>query len=125
MRSRICRDFAYLGGMPGPAGCLPAGIMKATFRRLRTGWSVAAALLLAATLAGCSSSFIDHIPTALGGLPKDVPARPAAPPSYPAVHDMPPPRQDSAMSASESKRLRQELNVTRDKLAAPVPPPAP
>jgi hypothetical protein len=97
--------------------------MKATFQLLRTGWSVAAALLLAATLAGCSSAFVDHIPTALGGLPKDVPARSATALPYPAVHDMPPPRQDRAMSASESGRLRQELKGTREKVAAPAPSP--
>ena len=84
---------------------------------------MAAALLLAGTLAGCSS-VIDNIPTALGGLPKDVPARHATQLPYPAVHDLPPPREDRAMSASESGRLRQELKGTREKTAAPVPPPA-
>ena len=51
----------------------------------------------------------------MGGLPEGVPARPATPPAYPAVHDMPPPRQDSALSEAESKRLREDLKNTRDR----------
>ena len=98
--------------------------MTATYqaKRVRT---VAAALLLAATLAGCSS-VIDTIPSSVGGLPEGVPARPAAPPAYPAVHDMPPPRQDSALSEAESKRLREDLKNTRDaRGSAPKTLPAP
>ncbi|MBX9775123.1 MAG: hypothetical protein K2Y71_12000 [Xanthobacteraceae bacterium] len=80
--------------------------------------AVAAALLLAATLAGCSStSVIDNVPHSMGGLPEGVPARPAAPPAYPAVHDLPPPRTDSALSDVESKRLREDLKNTRNRVA--------
>ncbi len=71
-------------------------LMTATSQSKRVG-PVAAALLLAATLCGCSS-VVDNIPTSVGGLPEGVPQRPATPPAYPAVHDMPPPRQDSALS---------------------------
>jgi len=53
----------------------------------------------------------------MGGLPEGVPARSAAPPSYPAVHDMPAPRTDSALSEVESKRLREDLKNTRNRIA--------
>ena len=83
------------------------------------GRTVAAALLLAATLAGCSS-VVDNIPSSMGGLPEGVPARPATPPAYPAVHDMPPPRRDGALSDAESKRLREDLKNTRNRVAPRV-----
>jgi hypothetical protein len=82
----------------------------------------AAALLLAATLAGCSS-VVDNIPTALGGLPEGVPARPATAPAYPAVHDMPPSRADGALSKAESQRLREDLKNMRNRVSAPIPAP--
>jgi type IV pilus biogenesis protein CpaD/CtpE len=75
-----------------------------------------AALLLAATLCGCSS-VVDHIPTSVGGLPEGVPQRPATQADYPAVHDIPPARQDSALSEAESKRLREDLKNTRNRVA--------
>jgi hypothetical protein len=77
---------------------------------------LAAALLLAATLAGCSS-VVDTIPTSVGGLPEGVPARSAAPPAYPAVHDLPTSRRDAALNEAESKRLREELKNTRARIA--------
>jgi hypothetical protein len=84
----------------------------------RSKWAgqVAAALLLAAILAGCSS-VVDNIPSSLGGLPEGVPARPTAPTAYPSVHDMPPPRQERALDEADSKRLREELKQTRKRLA--------
>jgi hypothetical protein len=90
-------------------------LMTATFQSKRVG-RLAAALLLAATLAGCSS-VVDTIPTSLGGLPEGVPQRPAAPTAYPAVHDMPPARQDAALSEAESKRLREDLKNVRNRVA--------
>jgi hypothetical protein len=90
-------------------------LMAAISQAKRFG-AVAAALLLAATLAGCSS-IADNIPHSMGGLPEGVPARSAAPPAYPAVHDLPPPRTDSALSEVESKRLREDLKNTRNRVA--------
>jgi len=89
--------------------------MTATTRGTRIG-PVAAALLLAASLCGCSS-VVDTIPTSLGGLPEGVPQRPATPAAYPSVHDMPPARQENALSEAESKRLREELKNARNRLA--------
>jgi PBP1b-binding outer membrane lipoprotein LpoB len=79
---------------------------------------VAAALLLAAALSGCSS-VVDNIPSSMGGLPEGTPQRPATPTAFPSVHDMPPARQDSALSEAESKRLREDLKNTRIKVAPP------
>jgi hypothetical protein len=78
--------------------------------------ALAAAALLtgAAVLAGCSST-IDHIPTAVGGLPEGIPARPAEPPPYPAVYDMPPPRGSTPLNEAEKKLLKDDLIATRNR----------
>jgi hypothetical protein len=90
-------------------------LMTATSQSKRVG-PVAAALLLAATLCGCSS-VVDNIPASVGGLPEGVPQRPATQAVYPAVHDIPPPRQDNALTAAESKQLREDLKNTRNRVA--------
>src|SRR5262245_23886962 len=79
---------------------------------------VAAALLLAAGVAGCSS-VVDNIPSSVGGLPEGTPQRPSSPTAFPSVHDMPPARQDSALTEAESKRLRDDLKNTRNRIAHP------
>jgi hypothetical protein len=87
------------------------------------------ALLLAgaATVSGCSSyTVIDAIPTAIGGLPEGTPER-AAPQDYPAVHDLPPPRNDTPLNETEKKRLKDDLTKVRDRAArqaAGLPEPA-
>jgi hypothetical protein len=82
---------------------------------------LATALVLAgaAALAGCSSSYmvIDAMPSSVGGLPEHTPERPATPPAYPAVHDMPPGRSDVTLTDAEKKRLREELAATRERAA--------
>jgi hypothetical protein len=88
----------------------------ASTSRSKSAGQVAAALLLAVTLAGCSS-VVDNIPSSLGGLPEGAPARPTTPTAYPSVHDMPPPRQERALDDADSKRLREELKQTRKRLA--------
>jgi len=79
--------------------------LRARAKRLRPA---CAALALAGLLSACSAA-IDHIPTALGGLPEGVPARSAQQPGYPAVHDMPPQRNDAALSDTAQKQLQQDL----------------
>jgi hypothetical protein len=59
----------------------------------------------------------DQLPTAAGGLPEGAPQRPAAPTDYPAVHDLPPPRTDTMLSAEEQKKLEQDLAAARDRAA--------
>jgi hypothetical protein len=71
--------------------------------------------LLGTTLAGCSST-LSSMPTQLGGLPADAPARPEAQPAaYPAVHDMPPPRPNTVMTAEQLKKAEAELVAIRDR----------
>jgi hypothetical protein len=71
---------------------------------------------LALAAAGCTSasvnSLIDKLPSSVG-LPVDAPERPDSPPAYPAVHDMPPPRANSTLTAEEQLKLEQDLNATR------------
>jgi hypothetical protein len=92
--------------------------MKVSRRMRRNGRRVALALLLAAMGGGCSS-VIDHIPTSMGGLPEGTPPRAAVQPAYPNVHDMPPARQDTALSEAERNRLREDLKGTRARIAPP------
>jgi hypothetical protein len=79
---------------------------------------VAAALVacVTATLSGCSGSMIaDHLPTAVGGLPEDAPARPAAPAAYPAVHNMPPARSTTPLDGVQQKQLEDDLVAARNR----------
>jgi hypothetical protein len=74
-----------------------------------------AAALSLAVLAGCSPGpMIDRMPADVGGLPSGVPARPAEPYQYPAVHDMPPDRATAPMSEDEQARVERELQAARD-----------
>jgi len=92
--------------------------MVVNTQSLRHARAVATALLMAASLCGCSS-VIDHVPTSMRGLPEGVPSRAAVQPEYPKIHEMPPARQDTALSEAESKRLREDLKGTRARIAPP------
>jgi hypothetical protein len=59
----------------------------------------------------------NELPTAIGGLPQGTPERPQAAPAYPAVHDMPPPRNTKVMTEEEKKRAEAELAVMREQQA--------
>ena len=49
------------------------------------------------------------------GLPADAPERPAAPAAYPAVHDIPPPRNSVTLTNTEaSSSLKHDLVTARD-----------
>jgi hypothetical protein len=65
-------------------------------------------------LSGCSS-VVDAIPTAVGGMPEGVPARPAEPPPYPAVYDGPTGRSRATLSDAETKLLKDDLIATRQR----------
>jgi hypothetical protein len=84
------------------------------FAQLSLGLTLA--LAGAGPLASCSTMGGD-IPTAMGGLPDGAPARPQAPPPYPAVHDMPPPRSSAVLTEEEKKRVEAELAVMREQQA--------
>jgi hypothetical protein len=73
--------------------------------------------LAAMALAGCSSttSTLSNLPVEMGGLPADTSARPATQMAYPAVHDMPPPRETSLMTAEQVKQAEAEMARLRDR----------
>ena len=72
---------------------------------------------LAVLLAGCSpSSMMERLPTSVGGLPAGAPAAPTTPYQYPAVHDMPPPRTDTPLTAEQQDELEKALLAARDRL---------
>jgi hypothetical protein len=83
----------------------------------------------AATLAGCSS-VVDHIPTAVGGIPEGAPERPAAQPAYPAVHSAAggtnaAQRNVTPLTDAEREKLKQELIATRARAQEGQPAPVP
>jgi hypothetical protein len=74
---------------------------------------------LALVLAGCSgASIADQLPTSVGGLPAETPARPATAYEYPAVHDMPPPRATTPMTDEQQMEMEKQLTATRDRQEA-------
>ncbi|MEA2820611.1 MAG: hypothetical protein QOJ86_2615 [Bradyrhizobium sp.] len=76
---------------------------------------VAAALLSALPVGGCSTSIAD-LP--LIGTPADAPSRPKEVGAYPAVHDLPQDRPEAAMDATERNKVSSELIAARDRQAA-------
>jgi len=93
--------------------------------RSRTGfaWAGFARLAIlalgAAALGGCASmsqSVADKMSTMpVVGLPENAPARPADPAVYPAVHDMPPPRNSVTLTSLEQRKLEADLVEARDR----------
>jgi hypothetical protein len=81
------------------------------------------ALALPVGLGACSSTF-SSLPTQLGGMPADTPQTSAAPAAYPAVHDMPPPRQNTVLTEAEQKQAESELTALRERQAKQLGPPA-
>jgi hypothetical protein len=77
---------------------------------------LACALVIAGgvILASCSTVG-DHLPAAAGGLPQGVPPRPTTTGSYPAVHDMPPPRAETVLTDEEQKKLEEDLIAARNR----------
>lgn len=64
-------------------------------------------------LTGCSSTQLDQIPHGVGGLPEAAPARPETPYVFPAVNDLPPPRDQPLLGPEEQKKLENELARAR------------
>jgi hypothetical protein len=82
-------------------------------------------LVAAMVLAACSTGSIgDQLPKSIGGLPEGAPQRPAAQGSYPAVHDMPPPRSSTVLTEEEQKKLEEDLIAARDRTAGTKSKPA-
>jgi hypothetical protein len=70
-------------------------------------------VLLSLSLGGCSTSIAD-LP--FDG-PSDAPARAHDVSGYPAVHDLPAPRDETAMDPAEQARIEKELIAIRDRQA--------
>jgi hypothetical protein len=90
--------------------------------RNRRAWIVAALILSAPLLGGCATSIAD-LP--LVGVPADAPARPKEVSAYPAVHDLPAPREKDAMDPTEQAKIEKELVAARDRQAAVAADPPP
>ena len=71
--------------------------------------AIAAAFWLAAT----PVAFAIDLPEELGGMPKDVPARPRTVAPYPGVHDLPAPRREPTMNDAAKLKLENDLNELR------------
>jgi hypothetical protein len=63
-------------------------------------------------LVACSTA-LSEMPKELGGLPAGTPARQEVAPAYPAVHDMPPPRNAAVLTEEERKKVEAELAAMR------------
>ena len=81
----------------------------------KTGVLAAALLLSALALGGCSISVAD-LP--LVGTPADAPARPKEANGFLPVNDLPPVRDEAAISPEERAKLLKELAAARDRQAA-------
>ncbi|MSP46258.1 MAG: hypothetical protein EXQ83_10470 [Xanthobacteraceae bacterium] len=79
---------------------------------------------MAAGLSGCagiSQKFVDTASQMPGiGLPSTAPERPVLPPAYPAVHDVPPPRNSVVLTNFEQQKLEDDLVAARDQQQAAV-----
>jgi hypothetical protein len=105
---------------------------EGAFRRPRTApaFRVAApflAIVMATSLSGCASisqKFADTAGQMPGiGLPANAPERPSSPVAFPAVHDIPPPRNSVTLTNFEQQKLEDDLLTARDQQqsAAGVP----
>lgn len=79
-----------------------------------------AVVLTAAMLGGCASQ-LSQLPVI--GVPANTPARPDGPAIYPAVHDVPPPREQAVLEPEERARIQKELVAARDQQAKEAPEP--
>ena len=81
-------------------------------------WRLIASVIAAASLAGCASiseKFRDTAAALPGvGLPADAPERTAQPVAFPAVHDIPPPRNSVTLTNTEQDQMERELVKARD-----------
>jgi len=89
-------------------------------------WLTVAVLMGGVLVGGCAGTTVgESIPAGFGGLPADAPARPAVPPDYPAVHDMPPPRPVRMLDEDQQERLQKDLTRARDRQEGRNPAPKP
>jgi hypothetical protein len=79
---------------------------------------MAVLVTLALSAAGCATSIADM---PLVGVPANTPARPKEVGAYPAVHDLPADREQSAMDPTEQSKIEKELIAARDRQASMGP----
>ena len=60
----------------------------------------------------------------MGGEAANTPSAPAAPPAYPAVHDMPPARSVPVLTEEQQRQAEAELVAARDRNRPPPKKPA-
>jgi hypothetical protein len=89
------------------------GVHEIVAAAAKAGRKPLPALLLAVALGACSST-LSSLPPQIGGQPAGTPQQPAAA-TYPAVHDMPPPRNDVTMTQEEQKKAEAELMALRER----------
>ncbi len=81
-------------------------------------WRLVVPVVAAVGLAGCASiseKFRDTAAALPGvGLPADAPERTAQPVAFPAVHDIPPPRNSVTLTNTEQDQMERELVKARD-----------
>jgi hypothetical protein len=58
-----------------------------------------------------------QLPVSVGGMPVGAPNRPQIAPAFPAVHDMPPPRNRAVLTEEERKRVEAQLAAMRTQQA--------
>ena len=83
---------------------------------LRRALACGAGFALVSLFAGCTgtTSMLASMPASLGGLPADAPARPVADQtSFPAVHDMPPPRTAATLTPEQVQAVEAEIAFAR------------
>jgi hypothetical protein len=95
--------------------------------RLQNGrsFAVAALVCVGSVLVASCSTVMSEMPAQIGGLPANTPPRPEVAPAYPAVHDMPPPRDAAVLTEEERKKVEAELAAMRAEQAKRAAAPAP
>jgi hypothetical protein len=83
---------------------------------------MATLVTLVLPVGGCATSVADM---PMVGVPAGAPGRPKEAGAYPAVHDIPADREQSAMDATEQTKIAKELVAARDRQATIANPPAP
>lgn len=88
------------------------------WQRARLVVAALVTVVAATTLPGCASisqkfaASMSQMPAI--GLPSDAPERPSEPTAYPAVHDIPPPRNSITLTSIEQQKLEDDLLAARD-----------
>ena len=105
--------------------CGGTGVSSRDRSQRRARAAMLAALLSAAgaLIGGCATGTVaDHAPATVGSLPEGAPARPSNPYSFPAVHDMPPPRDEKVLTVEEQRKVEDELVAMRNRAATGIGP---